>query len=318
MPQTETVRVGISACLLGHRVRYDGGHKLSVLCSDRLAPYIQFVPLCPEEAIGLGTPRPPIHLVGNPSAPRVVGVADPTQDVTAALHGFGQRTAAAHVDLCGYILMPKSPSCGLQSVKVTNADNELVATNGTGAFAAALMRARPGLPMAEEARLADPVLLENFISRVYAYAHWLRVQREGLSRQSLVAFHQRYKYQLMATDRQQYQQLGRAVAQSSSMPLQDFARDYIKLLMRALQQPATRGTHTNVLQHLAGYLKRDLSDAQRQALQRVIAQYRVGEIPLSTPVHLLRTHFSHYPNDYIAGQAYLQPHPPGLGLYEEI
>lgn len=315
---TPPVYVGISACLLGQRVRYDGGHKLSTLCNDRLAPFVQFVPLCPEEAIGLGTPRPPIHLIGDPSAPRVVGVADPSRDVTGALHDFGQRTAAAHTDLCGYILMQKSPSCGIQSVKVTGADHQLVSTHGTGAFAAALMRARPALPMEEEARLADPVLLENFISRVYAYAHWLRLQREGLTRQTLIIFHQRYKYQLMATDREEYQQLGRALAQSASMPLQDFASEYITRLMRALRRPATRGTHTNVLQHLAGYLKRDLPDEQRQELQRIITAYHVGKAPLATPVTLLRTHFSHHPNDYIAGQAYLQPHPPELALYDDI
>lgn len=318
MSQPEPIAIGISACLLGQRVRYDGGHKLSALCHDRLAPWFQFVALCPEEAIGLGIPRPPIHLTGDPAAPRVVGVADPTQDVTAELQGFGQRTANNHPELCGYIFMQKSPSCGLESVPVTDSAGNLITTSGNGAYAAEIRRARPELPVAEEKQLADPVLLENFITRVYTCAHWQRLQLDGLTRQALLDFHQRYKYQLMATHRETYRQLGRALAQSSSQPLQPFAREYIQRLMQGLQHPATRGTHTNVLQHLAGYLKRDLSATQKQELQRVIARYHAGEVPLSAPVGLLRQHFNRYPNPYIAGQAYLQPHPQELGLYEAI
>lgn len=318
MSPTEPIAIGISACLLGQRVRYDGGHKLSALCTGRLASCFQWVPLCPEVAIGLGTPRPPIHLRGDPAAPRVVGVADPTQDVTQALHDFGQHTASSHPELCGYILMQKSPSCGLQSVPVTDSAGNLLTAAGTGAFAEALQRARPELPVAEEQQLADPVLLENFISRVYACAHWLQLQREGLTRQTLLNFHQRYKYQLMATHRETYRELGRAVAQSDSQPLQAFAGIYIQRLMRGLQRPANRGTHANVLQHLAGYLKRELTAAQKQELQQLITRYRHGEVPLSTPVNQLRQHFEHYPNPYIAGQAYLQPHPPELGLYDTI
>lgn len=318
MTLSNPIRIGISACLLGQRVRFDGGHKLSSLCIDILGPYCQFVPLCPETAIGLGTPRPPIQLRGEPAAPRVVGVDDPDRDVTAALQNFGHHTGAALQDISGYILMQKSPSCGMQGVKIMDDEGNLTDSTGTGAFAAALMQARPELPVEEEGRLADPVLLENFISRVYALAHWQHMQRQGLTPKTLIAFHQRYKYQLMATQREQYQQLGRAVAQSSSIPLHEFATPYITQLMQALRQPATRGTHTNVLQHLAGYLKRDLDEPQKQALQHLISQYHTGTVPLSTPVNLLNQYFRQYPNEYIAGQAYLQPHPPELGLYDAI
>lgn len=317
MTQTEPIRIGISACLLGHPVRYDGRHKLSSFCTDTLGLYFQFTPICPEEAIGLGTPRPPINLVGDPASPRARGVEDPSLDVTDALRSVGER-AALKKDICGFILMQKSPSCGMQGVKITDGNGNTAEVTGTGVFAAALMKACPALPVEEEGRLADPVLLENFISRVYVHAHWQRIQREGLTRQRLLAFHQRYKYQLMATHREQYQQLGRAVAESASIPLAEFAPGYFKALMQALQQPATRGSHCNVLQHLAGYLKRDLGTLQKQELQQVITQYRAGEAPLSTAIALLKQHFNQYPDEYIAGQAYLQPHPEELRLYDSI
>lgn len=317
MTQLEHIRIGISACLLGHRVRYNGGHKLSPLCTDRLGRYFQFDPLCPEQSIGLGTPRPPINLVGDPAAPRVVGVEDPTLDVTQALSNLGERTARRQ-DICGFILMQKSPSCGMQGVKVANADPKLTDASGTGAFAAALIRARPELPVEEEGRLANPVLLENFISRVYCHAHWLQLQRQGLTRQHLLDFHQRYKFQLLATHRTEYQRLGKAIVQSSSIPLAEFAPDYFTQLMQAMKQPATRGSHCNVLQHLAGHLKRYLNAEQKQELQQSITRYRGGEVPLSAPITLLKQHFSKHPDGNSAEQAYLQPHPEELGLYDAI
>lgn len=318
MTETESIRIGISACLLGHPVRYDGRHKRSSLCADTLDRYFQLTPICPEETIGLGTPRPPIHLVGEPASPRAVGVDNPSFDVTDALSSLGRRTAVQKKEICGFIFMQKSPSCGMQGVRVTADDGHPAEATGAGIFAGALMQTNPALPVEEEGRLADPILLENFISRVYVYARWQQLQHEGLTRQGLISFHQRQKYLLMANHREQYQQLGRAVAESASMPLADFAPDYFKQLMQALKQPATRGSHCNVLQHLAGYLKRDLNAEEKQNLQRVITEYRTGVVPLSAPITLLKQHFSQYPDDYIAGQVYLQPHPQELGLYHLI
>lgn len=318
MTQVEAIRIGISACLLGHPVRYDGRHKRSSLCTETLGKHFQLTPICPEEAIGLGTPRPPIRLVGERTSPRAVGVENSSLDVTDALSQLGLRTAVQKKDICGFIFMQKSPSCGMQGVKVTTDNGGPTDTTAAGIFATAVMRARPALPVEEEGRLADPVLLENFISRVYVHAHWQQLQRQGLTRQRLISFHQRYKYLLMACHREQYQQLGRTLAQSASIPLADFAPGYFNQLMQALKQPACRGSHSNVLQHLAGYLKRDLDAQQKQALQQLITDYRTGEVPLSAPVALLKHHFSRYPDDYIAGQAYLQPHPEELGLYHSI
>jgi uncharacterized protein YbgA (DUF1722 family)/uncharacterized protein YbbK (DUF523 family) len=311
---SKPLKIGISACLLGQPVRYNGGHKASRLCSEVLARHFEFVPICPEQAIGLGTPRQPIRLVGDPEQPRALGTVNRELDVSDALSQFGQRTAERLDDICGYILMQKSPSCGMERVKVYQANGYPADGGGRGLFAAALMRARPDQPVEEDGRLTDPVLRENFITRVFAYAEWQRLQQAGLTRQALITFHERYKYQLMATCREQYRQLGRDVAQSASTPLPLFAARYFTRMMAALKQPASRGSHSNVLQHLSGYLKRALSAPEKQELQHLIEQYRLGIVPLVVPMTLLKHHFRRHPDAYIEHQVYMQPHPEDLSL----
>ena len=312
------IKLGISACLLGNPVRFNGGHKQSPLCSEVLARHFDFVPVCPEVSIGLGTPRETIRLVGAPESPRAVGSRHPELDVTEALDGFGQQTAANLDDISGFVLMQKSPSCGMERVKVYGANGYSQPGGGTGIFAAALMRARPELPVEEDGRLNDPVLRENFLTRVFAYAEWQRLLAGGLSRQALVAFHARYKYQLMASDPLQYRALGRLVADLGSQPLDELAPRYFSQFMAALRRPATRGTHSNVLQHLSGYLKRALGGEERRELQQLIDSYRQGIVPLVVPITLLKHHFRRHPHDYIAQQAYLQPHPETLSLRNAI
>ncbi|MBD7978897.1 YbgA family protein [Serpens gallinarum] len=307
------LKIGISACLLGKPVRFNGGHKESRLCSEILARHFEYVPVCPEVGIGLGTPREAIRLVGDPASPRARGSVHRERDVSEALTAFGQRTAAQLDDICGYILMQKSPSCGMERVKVYQDNGNPVPGGGRGLFAAALMQTRPDLPVEEDGRLNDPVLRENFITRVFAYAEWQRLLREGLSRRALYTFHARYKYQLMATSRTQYQALGRQLANNRE-PLDVFAPRYFSQLMAALKHTASRGTHTNVLQHLSGYLKHALSHDDKQELRQVIDQYRLGIVPLVVPLTLLKHHLRRHPDDYLAGQAYLQPHPEDLSL----
>lgn len=313
MGTSDTIRIGISACLLGQPVRYNGGHKESRLCSEILARHFEFVPVCPEQAIGLGTPRPPIRLVGDPANPRAVGVSRSDIDVTDALTAFGEKTARQLHDISGYILMQKSPSCGMERVKVYQ-ENGYPAPSGRGLFAAALMKEQADLPVEEDGRLNDPVLRENFITRVFAYAEWQKLLRDGLTRKALIVFHERYKYQLMATCNEQYRLLGRAIAQNAATPLADFAPRYFSQLMAALRKPASRGSHSNVLQHLSGYLKRALTPSDKQELQHLIHQYRLGIVPLVVPMTLIKHHFRRNPVAYIERQAYLQPHPEDLSL----
>jgi len=313
-----TIKLGISACLLGQPVRFNGGHKQSQLCSDTLARHFEFVPVCPEVAIGLGTPREPIRLVGDASNPRAVGTVRRELDVTEPLIAYGKKVAAELDDICGYILMQKSPSCGMERVKVYQDNGNPVKGGGTGLFARALAEARPDLPIEEDGRLNDPVLRENFLTRVFAYAEWQRLRAAGLTRKAIVDFHSRFKYQLMATSPLHYKELGRQVANIGNQPLDEFAPLYFSQLMAALKKTASRGTHSNVLQHLVGYLKRHLGGEDKQEMQRLISQYREGIVPLVVPLTLLKHHFRRFPDSYIARQIYLQPHPEDLSLRNGI
>lgn len=311
-------RVGISACLLGSEVRFNGGHKESHLCSQVLAEHFEFVPLCPEVAIGLGVPRQPIRLVGDPHAPRAVGSLRAELDVSEALSDYGQRMAEQHDELCGYIFMQKSPSCGLERVKVYDAKGLPHKGGGRGLFAAAFCARHPDLPVEEDGRLNDPVLRENFLTRVFAYAEWRRLLAAGLTRKAIIDFHARYKYQLMANNPLQYKTLGQLLGNLGKHDPAEIGPRYFSQLMAALQKCATRGTHSNVLQHLSGYLKQALSREERAEMQQLIAQYRCGIIPLVVPLTLLKHHFRRHPHHYIARQAYLQPHPENLSLRNAI
>lgn len=312
-----TPKIGISACLLGNPVRFNGGHKESRLCSETLAQHFEFVPVCPEVAIGLGTPREPIRLVGDTDAPKAVGTVRPELDVTEALAAYGRQIAEQLHDINGYILMQKSPSCGMERVKVYAANGHTQPGGGSGVFAQALMQACPDLPVEEDGP-NDAVLRENFLTRVYAHADWQRLRQAGLSRRAIVDFHSRYKYQLMASNPLQYKVLGRLVAQLAEHSLEEFAPQYFSQLMQALKKPATRGTHCNVLLHLSGYLKDALGAEDRREMRHLIDQYRAGVIPLVVPLTLLKHHFRRHPDHYVARQAYMQPHPETLSLRNGI
>ncbi|WP_324733374.1 YbgA family protein [Pseudomonas paeninsulae] len=307
-------KLAISACLLGAEVRYNGGHKESRLCSRTLTEYFDFVPLCPEVAIGLGTPREPIRLVGDPAAPRAVGTLQRERDHSEPLAAYGAQMAEALDDICGYIFMQQSPSCGLERVKVYQDNGRPSEAKGRGIYAEAFCARCPDLPVEEDGRLNDPILRENFITRVYAYAQWQQLLRDGLTRKTLLDFHSRYKYLLMATNPLQYKALGRLLGNLHQHDLQQLAPRYFSELMSALKKCATRRTHSNTLQHLSGYFKQALSSADRQEMQLLIGQYRNGVVPLVVPLTLLKHHLRRHPDDYLAMQVYLQPHPENLSL----
>ena len=316
---TPKPRIAISACLTGHSVRYNGGHKSSDLCREQLQAHFDWVPVCPEVAIGLGIPRDPIRLVGDPEHPAVVGTRNPEMNVTAPLRQYGEQMARELDDICGYIFMQKSPSCGLERVKVYQDNGHPAPQGGTGAYAAAFCALRPDLPVEEEGRLHDPVLRENFISRVYAYADWQQLLAQGLSRGALVRFHSRYKYLLMANNPHAYRQLGRLLgSMSRDDDPQVIGPRYFSQLMQALRRCASRGTHGNVLQHLSGYFKHALTQQDKAELQHIIDQYQQGVVPLVVPLTLLKHHLRKHPDPYLQEQAYLQPHPDTLGLRNAV
>ncbi|GFM78145.1 hypothetical protein PSCICM_39640 [Pseudomonas cichorii] len=317
-PVIDKPKLGISACLLGAEVRFNGGHKESRLCTQALSEYFDFVPACPEVAIGMGIPREPIRLVGDPVNPQAVGTVNRELNVTRALADYGLHMAGEMDDICGYIFMQKSPSCGLERVKVYRENGAPVDGGGRGIYAQAFCARHPDLPVEEDGRLNDAVLLENFVTRVFAYAAWQQLLKEGVTRRALSQFHSRYKYQLMASNPQQYKVLGNMLGSMGRSDPNEIAPRYFSQLMAALKKCATRSTHTNVLQHLSGYLKNHLDTEDKQEIQRLISQYHQGIVPLIVPLTLLKHHFRQHPDPYIALQVYMQPHPENLSLRNAI
>ncbi len=312
------IKVGISSCLLGQEVRFDGGHKHDKLCTNTLSAYFDFVSECPEVSIGLGIPRKPIRLIGNTKAPRAVATHDNELDYTNKLMAFGEQKAKQHQQICGYIFMKNSPSCGLFRVKVYGENGYPEKGGGRGIYAKAITDANPLLPVEESGRLTDPPLRENFITRVFAYHNWQQIVEAGLSHKAILDFHVRYKYCLMAHSPADYSKLGQMLADAGKSDPVVLGQRYFNLLMAALTQVATRKTHSNVLMHLQGYLKKSLSSDEKQELTKIIDQYRIDQLPLIVPITLLKHHFANHPDPYISKQAYLQPYPEDLSLRNAI
>lgn len=308
--------LGISDCLLGHEVRYDGSAAKSSFPHAELEGLFTFRGICPEVGSGMSVPRPAIRLVDRGGI-RAVGVARSDNDFTEALAEFARKTAPDLNDLAGYVLMKNSPSCGLFRVKVyQEKDGEVSGPperTGVGIFARTLSEAMPDLPLEETGRLNDDVLRENFVVRTFAYAHWQALRRSGLTPSRLIEFHSRYKYLLMAHSVPDYQAAGRLLSDLKS-DLESLAARYIAVLMRGLSRPASLGGHANVLAHLQGYLKRVLDSPSRQELAALIDAYRRGEQPLLAPLALLKHHLRRYPDTYLRYQIYLDPHPPAAAL----
>lgn len=311
-----TIYVGISQCLLGDKVRFDGGHKHSKFCTEALGQYFTYIPVCPEMGIGLGTPRQPIHLVDNPEnpeRPRARGVKDASLDVTEPLEQYAATKAAELTNLSGYIFMGKSPSCGLERIKIYH-ENGNPLSAGQGIFAREFTRLHPLLPVEEENRLNDARLRENFVERVFAYHRWQQLVAGGLTTRKLQDFHADHKYTLMAHRQESYRYLGRIVANAHLRPMAQVAADYIQHFMATMKVVTSNRSHANVLMHILGYLKKDLAPAAKQEMLNLIDLYRQGDIPLIAPLTLLNHHFSNHPNSYISRQTYLQPHPADLKL----
>jgi uncharacterized protein YbgA (DUF1722 family)/uncharacterized protein YbbK (DUF523 family) len=312
------IPVGISSCLLGEQVRYNGGHKRSRYCLDVLADCFEFEPFCPEMAIGLGVPREPIRLVGEADeVPRARGTVDQSIDVTEPLLASGYRIARERSHLRGYILMKGSPSCGMERVKVYH-PNGMPNTADAGVFVRALRETNPVLPVEEEARLNDAVLRENFIARVFAYDDWKTTVEADPSYHNLIQFHSRQKYLLMAHHYQGYRELGRYLANAHELPLEQAMDEYLRGFMAHMSHKATRKTHTNVLMHMLGYLKKSIDAQCKQELLEGIEQYRLGQVPLVVPLALLKHYLKRFGGDYICEQTYLNPYPHELGLRNYI
>lgn len=308
------IPIGISSCLLGENVRFDGSHKRDAYITGTLGEYFEFHPVCPEMAIGLGAPRPTLHLVKVDNQVRCVGVKDETVDVTERLQDYANRIKPLHADLCGYILKKDSPSCGMTRVKVYT--NNQPHREGVGIYAQILMANNPLLPVEEEGRLGDSGLRENFIQRIYVYHRWQTLLKEGLSVAKLTRFHARHKLIIMS--HADYQPLGQLLTTATAENLSQIADDYILKLMTLLKKVVTRGQHVNVLQHIQGYLKKELSPEDKAELGEIFERYRLGELPLIVPITLLKHHFRKTPDPYIEESFYMSPYPQELNLINQL
>jgi len=313
------IPVGISSCLLGESVRFDGGHKQHSYVQKTLGEYFEFKPFCPEVAIGLGIPRKPIRLIRQAGSEeiRCVSTVDASKDFTDDLVNIAQQQAHWQGDLCGYILKRGSPSCGMERVKVYS-DKGMPFNDGAGIYAATMMKRFPELPCEEEGRLGDSKLRENFVQRVYVMWRWKQLLESGITVGKLVDFHARHKLILMSHDQQDYRQLGKLVAGIRKDNLQEMLTVYLADLMRALKKIATAGNHVNVLQHIQGYLKQNLDRDDKQELVQCIEEYRSGVVPLIVPITLLNHHFRRNPNEYIERSWYMKPYPAELSLTSNI
>lgn len=310
----ERLRLGISACLLGQSVRYDGGHKWDRFITDTLGQYVEFVPVCPEVECGLGVPREPMRLVGDPARPRLVTVRSGVDHTERMLTWARQRVSELEREnLCGFIFKSESPSSGMRRVKVYGPSGSPV-KSGVGLFARVFLEHFPLLPVEEERRLHDPQLRENFIEAIFTLKRWREMVAANPSRAVLVDFHTRHKLLLRAHSPVHLRVLGRLVAQADSLPVPDLLNHYQSLLLKALKRKTTVKKNTDVLFYLLGYFKKHLSPAEKQELIEIFDYYHRGLIPLIVPVTLVNHYVRKYDQTYLKGQYYLNPHPLELKL----
>lgn len=313
------LRLGISTCLLGERVRYDGGHKRDRFLTDVLGRHVEWVPVCPEVECGLPTPRESMRLVGEPERPRLIAPRSGSDYTEQMLHWAQTRLdELADLGLQGFVFKKGSPSSGRFRVKVYDA-NGVPAPAGTGLFARAFVERFPYLPTEEEGRLHDPNLRENYIERIFVACRWQQLLETDPTPGGLVRFHTAMKMTLMAHSPRHYQALGRLVAQAGALPWDELREAYIQQLMDGMEIIATPGRHVNVMQHLMGFLKDTLDSRDKEELLILFNDYRQGVTPLIVPLTLLKHHLNrHEVPDWVRQQAYLYPYPKELMLRNHV
>jgi uncharacterized protein YbgA (DUF1722 family)/uncharacterized protein YbbK (DUF523 family) len=311
--------LGVSSCLLGQQVRFDGGHKHDRWVTDVLGQYVDFVPVCPEVEIGMGTPRETIRLERASGTVRLVAPGSGT-DHTTAMQTYAEKrsTALARMRLCGYILKKDSPSCGMERVRVYDRSG-VPARDGRGLFADALLRRLPALPVEEEGRLNDPRLRENFVTRIFAHQRWLHLERQGMTRARLFQFHEQHKYMMMARNQAGMRRIGNLLGSAGRRSdIARLAQEYLEGFTATMQRVPTTKNHTNVLQHMSGYFSKELDASDRAELVNTIHAYRMGQLPLVVPVTLIRHYVRKLHVKYLVDQVYLNPHPAELMLLNHV
>jgi uncharacterized protein YbgA (DUF1722 family)/uncharacterized protein YbbK (DUF523 family) len=302
------IPLGVSQCLMGDKVRYDGDHVRNHLLMDVLVDIFEFRPICPEVAIGLGVPRKPIRLVVNGGEARVLGVENPGLDMTDALVAEAESAVHDMPDICGYVFMQRSPSCGVFGVKRYLPNGNSIDRQGRGAYAKRFMELMPLLPVEEAGRLNDAGLRDNFLTRVFAYHDFKTHIAPAPTAKKLIDFYSRYKYQIMAHHVPSYFAIGRYLSNLSRRDIRRSSQEFFGLVMRALKYHATRKGNANAMMHLRGYLKTVVSTGDKQELSQLIASYKAGHVPLDVPLTLLKYHLLKLDNPYLKSQTFWSPY----------
>jgi uncharacterized protein YbgA (DUF1722 family)/uncharacterized protein YbbK (DUF523 family) len=313
-----TFKIGISSCLLGNKVRWNAGHKINRYLADTLGQFVEYVPVCPEVEAGFGVPRESMRLVGDPESPRLITFKSKTDHTDQMTRWAKKRVKEIESDdLCGFIFKSDSPSSGMIRVKVYS-EKGMPRKVGIGMFARAFMEHFPLIPVEDDGRLNDPSIRENFILQIFTMKRW----RDNLSRRkgmgNLVDFHTRNKLLILSHSQKHYRQMGKLVAGGKKTPIRDLYDQYQLILMDALKLKTTIRKNTNVLQHLMGYFKKQLSADEKQELLEIFDHYRNGVVPLIVPVTLINHYVRKYDQPYLKQQTYLNPHPAELKLRNHV
>jgi uncharacterized protein YbgA (DUF1722 family)/uncharacterized protein YbbK (DUF523 family) len=320
MKKTETTKakLGISACLLGQTVRFDGGHKRDYFLTETFGQYVDWVPVCPELEVGMGVPRESVRLVGTKERPRMIAERS-GKDWTVEMNLFAAKRVKSlqKLELAGYVFKKNSPSCGMERLRLYDAKG-IPSQEGRGLFAGAVMSELPLLPVEEEGRLNDPVLRENFIERVFAYHRWQQFTNEHKSVRALIGFHTGHKFLVLAHSEPHYRRLGRIVATAKKSPISEVYELYGRIFMKALAVHVTAKKHCNVLEHMIGYFSDQLSADERKELVELVADFRRQLLPLIVPLTLVRHYVKKYDIAYLKGQVYLDPNPKELMLRNHV
>lgn len=314
----DKVKLGISACLLGEKVRYDGGHQLDHFLADTLGRFVEWVPVCPEVECGLPVPREAMRLVGDPESPRLVTIRTGIDHTEGMMRwAQGRLLQLEKEDLCGFVFKSRSPSSGMRGVKVYTPSG-MPSTRGVGIFAGAFMKGLPLIPVEDDGRLHDPALRENFIERIFVFKRWKEFKGKGGALRDLIAFHSDHKLLILAHSPKHYTGLGQLVAEGKKCKPDALHAEYLSTLMEGLKAIATTKKNTNVLTHILGYFRRHLSDDERKELVDLVEMYHKGLVPLIVPIVLFNHYVRKYNEPYLARQYYLNPHPAELMLRNHV
>jgi len=315
---TDRIPVGVSHCLLGTPVRFDGGHKHWDWCTETLAEYFEFLPVCPEVESGMPVPRDAIRQVAKADGVHLIASKNLTQDVTQQLETYSKQKVSALSHLCGFIFMKGSPTCGLERVKVYDEAHQMPYKKGVGVFARHFIERYPLIPAEDSGRLQDAAIRENFMLRVFLYHQWVNRVSADLTAKKLIDFHSQHKFILLAHSPMAYKAAGQKLANLKAEPLPVIAHEYISLFMAGLKKVASKKNHSNVLQHLVGFIKQNIPSEQKREILEAIEEYRRGDIPLLVPMTLLKHYVNRYGQPYLKAQSYWQPHPRELKLRSHL